>query len=82
MKGKKAVNIVQNLYLLYAMHWEFIVYIHRIQGYLRVRKNRKHRQRSRVRDFYSEIEGTGDLNGTHGGGSTISSVVVQKRSTI
>jgi hypothetical protein len=28
--------------------------------------------------MYREIDGTGDLNGIHGAGSTISSVVVQE----
>ena len=46
---------------------------------MRVRENGRHRQRSRVRDMYRDIEGTGDLNGTHGVGSMISSVLVQKR---
>jgi hypothetical protein len=32
--------------------------------------------------MYREIEGTGDLNGAHGVGSTISSVTVQKREHI
>jgi hypothetical protein len=50
--------------------------------YQRVRENRRHRQQSRVRDMCREVEGTGDLNGTHGVRSTISSVVVQKREHI
>jgi hypothetical protein len=75
LEEDRTKNIVQKSYLLSAIH---CVHDKIQRRYLRVRGNRRHRQRSRAREMYKEIKGTGDLNGKNGGGSTISSVVVEK----